>query len=816
MVRCVESPYAGGQRQKGKLGMKKRQWIIILLAVALLVAAALIFYRFNPAILSFRLAGEQDTASAAFSGTQSCRECHEKFYRLWAPSHHGLAMQPFTAELFQTKLAVQAGSLVIEGSRYRVEFDDGKGWVSESGSEGNRRYPITHALGGKNVYYFLTPMDRGRLQVLPLAFDVHKETWFDTAASGIRHFRDIEEDPVGWKDQEYTFNTSCYGCHVSQFTRNYDLKTDTYRSIWREPGINCEACHGSAVEHVRVCRQAEKGKPPKDLKIDVIRPPQFSSNITSGACSICHAKASPLTVSYRPGDDFFDHFDLGVLDLPDYYPDGRDLGENYTYTQWLMNPCAKSGQLDCLHCHTSSGRYRYAGDSDNSACRRCHAEKVENAAAHSHHQKGSAGSQCISCHMPMTKFARMNRSDHSMLPPTPAATIAYESPNACNICHTDKDASWSDRWVRQWRKKDYQAPILHRASLIDEARKRNWKKLPAMLEYLERNDHDAVFAASLIRLLRPCDDDRKWPILARAVEDPSPLVRASAAESLGDRINQETVKALNAAIQDTSRLVRVRAASAMAVIPRNLLDAGVAAAFDKAAGEFKATLSARPDHWASYYNMGSFYLSQRDYRQAAAFFETAIRLQPRSIQPYVNISFAYNALGLNDKAEQSLRKACELEPKSLEANLNLGLLLGEMGRFEEAGTYLRKAEKLDPKSAVAVYNLGIIDAQSGRMPSAVDYLGRAYKLQPENPQYGYSLAFYLYQTGKTSDSIDILQRIVRQNASYVDAILLLGDIYLEQGKIKEARSLYQRSLDSGPLSSEDSRLLESRITELPR
>ena len=347
-----------------------------------------------------------------------------------------------------------------------------------------------------------------------------------------------------------------------------------------------------------------------------------------------------------------------------------------------------------------------------------------------------------------------------MLPPTPSTTIAYKAPNACNVCHTDKDAAWADGWVRQWRNRDYQAPVLYRASLIDAARRRNWEKLPAMLEYLARNNHDAVFTASLIRLLRPCNDDRKWPFLIRALEDPSPLVRASAAESLGDRIDDETLKALSSVIQDESRLVRVRAASAMAAIPRGLLDAKTAAAFDKAAGEFKATLDARPDYWTSHYNMGSFYLSQRDYRQAAAFYETAIRLQPRVIQPYVNVSFAYNALGLNDKALQSLRRACEMNPESLEANLNLGLLLGEIGQFGEAGSHLQKAAELDPKSAVAVYNLGVINAKLGRMNPAIDYLHRAYGLQPENPQYGYSLAFYLLQSGNTSASVNILQRIV--------------------------------------------------------
>ena len=791
--------------------MKKKQSIKAILLIALIIVAALALYR-------LKLMGprNKEAASSGYSGTQSCRECHEKFYRLWAPSHHGLAMQPFTAELFQTKLTVQPQNLVIGDAGYVVEFDGKRGWVSESGPKGNKKYPMVHAMGGKNVYYFLTPLDRGRLQVLPLAYDVQRKSWFDTAASGIRHFQDIEEEPVGWKDPEYTFNSSCYGCHVSQFTRNYDLKTDTYSSVWREPGINCEACHGSAVEHIRVCRQAAKDKPPEDLKIIVVRPPKYSWKIAGDSCASCHAKASPLTVSYVPGDDFFDHFDLGVLDSPDYYPDGRDLGENYTYTQWLLSPCAQSGQMDCLHCHTSSGQFLFADNIKNKACLPCHAEKVENASAHSHHPEGSAGSQCISCHMPKTEFARMRRSDHSMLPPTPAATITYKSPNACNICHTDKDAAWADRWVRKWRNRDYQAPVLHRASLIGAARRRDWKKLPAMLEYLERKDQDAVFTASLIRLLRPCEDDRKWPVLIGALEDPSPLVRASAAESLGDRIDNETMKALSAAIQDRSRLVRVRAASAMAAIPRDLLDAGTAAAFDKAAGEFKSTLEARPDHWASHYNMGSFYLSQREYGQASAFYETAIRLQPRAIQPYVNISFAYNGLGLNDKAVQSLRKARELQPKSLEANLNLGLLLGEMGRYEEAASHLQTAAELDPESAAAAYNLGVIYAKLERMPSAIDHLRRACGLQPENPQYGYSLAFYLLQSGNNSESVSILQRIVRQKAPYIDAISLLGEIYLKQGKTKQARTLYQGALESGRLSTEERELLESRIKALSK
>ena len=50
----------------------------------------------------------------------------------------------------------------------------------------------------------------------------------------------------------------------------------------------------------------------------------------------------------------------------------------------------------------------------------------------------------------MTRFAAMGRTDHSMRPPTPAATIAFKSPNACSMCHADHDAAWADQWVRKW------------------------------------------------------------------------------------------------------------------------------------------------------------------------------------------------------------------------------------------------------------------------------------------------------------------------------------------------------------------------------
>ena len=64
-----------------------------------------IFLSGGPGSISARAAEhESPSQSQEYTGSVSCRECHEKFYKLWAPSHHGLAMQPYTDELAQKTL----------------------------------------------------------------------------------------------------------------------------------------------------------------------------------------------------------------------------------------------------------------------------------------------------------------------------------------------------------------------------------------------------------------------------------------------------------------------------------------------------------------------------------------------------------------------------------------------------------------------------------------------------------------------------------------------------------------------------------------
>ena len=132
------------------------------------------------AVAALWLTGSAWAQTNLWAGSRSCRECHEKFYQLWSTSHHGLAMQPYTAELARTKLTPQKAE--IAAGKYRFQADVQKGTVTERTAAGAKEYPIVQVMGGKNVFYFLTPLERGWLQVLPVAYDVRRKEWFDTTA----------------------------------------------------------------------------------------------------------------------------------------------------------------------------------------------------------------------------------------------------------------------------------------------------------------------------------------------------------------------------------------------------------------------------------------------------------------------------------------------------------------------------------------------------------------------------------------------------------------------------------------------------------
>ena len=155
-----------------------------------------------------------------------------------------------------------------------------------------------------------------------------------------------------------------------------------------------------------------------------------------------------------------------------------------------------------------------------------------------------------------------------------------------------------------------------------------------MLEYLQSERRDPVFTASLLRLMQNCKSETAWPEIRKALQDPSPLVRAAAAQTLTVMPTEENVAALIRATRDDVRLVRVRAAAGLAGIPLSAFREQDRENVQRATDEHLASLVSRPDLWSSHYNMGNFLMGRGQFKRALNSYERALILEPAGPLPH--------------------------------------------------------------------------------------------------------------------------------------------------------------------------------------
>jgi Tfp pilus assembly protein PilF len=759
--------------------------------------------------------GLEFSEQGEYIGSSKCLSCHERFYELWSTSHHGKAMQAFSAAFARTLEPMQE-PLQIGESSFIVELNGAGGLLHHTGSAGEKTtYPILHALGGKNVYFFLVPLEKGKLQVAPLAYNVHSKIWYDSTGSMVRHFNNgIEDSPLEWTDRQLTFNTACHDCHISQLEKNYDPESDSYMTTWSEAGINCEVCHGPAEAHVKAAEEAlAKGEELKEVKLA-----RFHKDLDAvqrdATCAPCHAKMNPLTGDFMPGDQFFDHYDLTSYENPDFYPDGRDLGENYTQTGWMANPCAQSGQMECIDCHTSSGRFRFA-DNPNQACLPCHQKRVDNILDHSHH-KAEDNVSCIDCHMPKTAQAHMHRSDHTLRPPSPAASLEFGSPNACNLCHNNKEAItgdfhghkeedilWAKKAVEKWHGADSGSDILEMGRIIEACRQNDWSRLPEILAYLDSPKSDQPTKVTILRMMAfyPYPYADKWPIIRRQLKSEHEWVRSAAADALRYDDSTEGTVALIEATRDAYRTVRIRAAGAL--IGRDLSGYSESGrqAFSAARDEYWDSLTVWPDRWSSHYNQGIYFDRIGDSEKAMAAYQKAMGMRSDVIQPIINASMVQARAGNSTNAYELLKRGLEIENSNPMVNFNMALLEAEFGNMEACEERLRAALESEPGMAQAAYNLGVLLCRAQKAEGH-EWLRKAAVDNPENWNYASSAIYFLNQNDRSQEAETLLKEIIATKRAAPEAYFSLAGIYQNDGRISTALEIYRKAAQSRWLQPE--------------
>lgn len=248
----------------------------------------------------------------------------------------------------------------------------------------------------------------------------------------------------------------CDGCH----SVNFDVQTKTVT----EWNVGCERCHGPGGEHVS-----------RPSRANIINPTRLDFVQANNVCIQCHSQGRPLKnpiagryydwpVGFRVGLDLQDFWQLEEHKLGEtsftHFADGTAHKNRMQGNDFVQSVMYRRG-VKCFSCHDVHGTENNADllKPASVMCLECHAPGSPNGPhtttldEHTHHKSGTAGSECVACHMPQIEqtIADVNVRSHTFRFITPARTEAYKIPNACTMCHKDKPTVWAAEELKRWR-----------------------------------------------------------------------------------------------------------------------------------------------------------------------------------------------------------------------------------------------------------------------------------------------------------------------------------------------------------------------------
>jgi predicted CXXCH cytochrome family protein len=367
--------------------------------------------------------------SAKYVGSQACEKCHAEIYARWKKTPMANVVRDPRAHP-EAIISNLATNNLAKFTKDQVAFVYGSLWKQRYFTKvGDDYFP------------------------LPVQWDVANHAWrpYMVPNGGdwwaALYPADNMKRPTG---------PLCDGCH----SVGYDIQTKQVA----EWNVGCERCHGPGSEHVAHPKPG-----------NILNPGQMNYVAANDTCIQCHSQGQPLTnpieaklydwpVGYSAGLRLQDFWKLEDCTLGQtsfyYFPDCTAHKNRMQGNDFAQSVMYKHG-ITCASCHDVHGTENYAQlrKPANQICLDCHGPSSANGPhtatleEHTHHKDGSAGSQCVSCHMPAIETEGVPGTfvhAHTFRFITPAMTDKYKIPNPCTSCHTDKSTTWAAEAMKGW------------------------------------------------------------------------------------------------------------------------------------------------------------------------------------------------------------------------------------------------------------------------------------------------------------------------------------------------------------------------------
>ncbi|XP_064459651.1 protein O-mannosyl-transferase TMTC2-like [Ornithodoros turicata] len=163
----------------------------------------------------------------------------------------------------------------------------------------------------------------------------------------------------------------------------------------------------------------------------------------------------------------------------------------------------------------------------------------------------------------------------------------------------------------------------------------------------------------------------------------------------------------------------------------------------------------------------------RDWSTEEDLYRSGIEINPP--KSYGNLANILSARGRKTEAEWAYKKALSYRSNMADVHYNLGILLQEQNRLEEALQSYKMAIQFRPRLAMAHLNMGLVLGIMGRKDEAIE----------------------VYRHCAQLDSAGLKDPKMHESTK-ISALFNLGRLYADEGKYKEAITVYQEAVAKMP------------------
>ncbi|WP_119270264.1 tetratricopeptide repeat protein [Taklimakanibacter deserti] len=713
-------------------------------------------------LIFFSLPAVCYAADGGYAGSASCAGCHKAESAAWLDSHHGWALREAKPEnvIGDFKDATFTHNNITS----RFFRRDGKYFIETDGADGRMTtFEVRYAVGIAPLQQYLVEIDKGRLQVLDIAWDAEKKSWYHLYPS-----TDVSAgNGLHWTGTYKNWQTRCAECHQTGFTKGYDQQTKSYQSRWAELTISCESCHGSAKSHVEWANDPARSGTADPMR-GVLKLGAGQQPNELSVCGPCHARRAAFTGDGTPpGAVLGDHYNLSLISPGLYFGDGQQQDEVYVLGSFMQSKMMAKG-VTCSNCHDPhSAKLTAAGDA---ICTQCHnatgrqdfpslVKANYDTPVHHHHKSGTAGAQCVSCHMPERTYMGIDkRGDHFFRRPDPLQSSAADAPDACTGCHRDRTPDWAARQIQEWFPRLDRSWQDRAAFLKFDQEEVTEASLAALVDYALQLDHPAIVRASAVDRISRYANAALVEKLTPVFSDRSEVVRAAAASATRVADPAKRLALLTPLLFDPVRSVRQSAAVELAGDRDTIINQETRTAFERALSEYRAAREALADTPESQMALAGLALTQRDWAGAEASFKEAARLDPQLTDAWIMLTRLRSALGDEAGARGYLEAGLAKSPRSIELLLARAEAETRIGNDAEAVDWYRRILTIEPAQVNALEGLAFSALRMRNSGLALDAANTLRNLQPPQANALIISAIVAYALGDRTRVMEDVRR----------------------------------------------------------